>query len=58
MDRLEWSGLAFLVLLGLLGRSAWKQGEIAQFLRSLVLLAVLFGVIAGIIAGVIWFNER
>ena len=31
----------------LLARSAWKQGEFRQFLRSLAIVAVLFALIAG-----------
>jgi len=57
MGRLEWTGLAVLVLLGLLARSAWKQGEFVQFLRSVALLTALFAVLAGIAAATIWINE-
>jgi hypothetical protein len=31
----------------LLARSAWKQGEFRQFLRSLVIVAILCALIAG-----------
>ncbi len=34
----------------LLARSAWKQGEFRQFLRSLAIVAILVGVIAGAVA--------
>lgn len=34
----------------LLARSAWKQGEIRQFLRSLVIVALLCATIAGVVA--------
>ncbi|MFD1623043.1 hypothetical protein [Azospirillum griseum] len=34
----------------LLARSAWKQGEIRQFLRSLLIVILLIGSIAGAVA--------
>lgn len=36
--------------LALLGRSAWKQGEFRQFLRSLAIVAVLCALLAGTVA--------
>lgn len=50
MDKSWLAGLASLAYLLLLGRSAWKQGEMRQFLVSLLILAVLGGLAAGIIA--------
>ncbi|WP_372396721.1 hypothetical protein ABMY26_21690 [Azospirillum sp. HJ39] len=34
----------------LLGRSAWKQGEFRQFLRSLAIVAALCALLAGAVA--------
>jgi len=34
----------------LLGRSAWKQGEFRQYLRSLVIVATLCALLAGAVA--------
>lgn len=34
----------------LLGRSAWKQGEFRQYLRSLVIVATLCVLLAGAVA--------
>ncbi|CAO3423107.1 hypothetical protein [Azospirillum endophyticum] len=34
----------------LLGRSAWKQGEFRQFLRSLAIVAILCALLAGTVA--------
>lgn len=41
-----WIGLGLLAYLALLARSAWKQGELAQFARSLMVFAGLFAVLA------------
>ena len=43
-------GAAMAGYLLLLARSAWKQGEFQQFLRSLAIVAVLCGVVAGAVA--------
>lgn len=43
-------GAAMAAYLLLLARSAWKQGEFAQFLRSLVIVAAIIGMIAGAVA--------
>ncbi|MCW2246053.1 hypothetical protein M2352_001644 [Azospirillum fermentarium] len=43
-------GAAMAAYLALLARSAWKQGEFPQFLRSLAIVAVIIGVIAGAVA--------
>lgn len=42
----------------LLARSAWKQGELKQFLRSLVVVIILVAGIAGIVAAWIWFDRN
>lgn len=34
----------------LLGRSAWKQGEFRQYLRSLAIVATLCALLAGAVA--------
>lgn len=34
----------------LLGRSAWKQGEFRQYLRSLAIVAILCALLAGAVA--------
>ncbi|MBP2314980.1 hypothetical protein [Azospirillum soli] len=40
-------GLMMAGYLLLLARSAWKQGEFKQFLRSLLIVATLCAIIAG-----------
>lgn len=47
------TGMAIIGYLLLLARSAWKQGEFQQFLRSLVIVAGLGGIIAGMVAAAI-----
>ncbi len=44
-----WQTIALMMAayLLLLARSAWKQGEFRQFLRSLLIVAALCAVIAG-----------
>lgn len=44
--------------LALLARSAWKQGELAQFLRALGIVAVLLGGIALVSWTWIWLDGR
>jgi hypothetical protein len=56
MTALQGIGLAMAAYLGLLARSAWKQGEIRQFMMSCLVLIVLFGTIAAIIAGYVWWR--
>lgn len=48
--------IAILWLL-LLARSAWKQGELGQFLRALLAVAVLIAAVSGIVAGWIWLDR-
>ncbi|EWY40014.1 hypothetical protein N825_03215 [Skermanella stibiiresistens SB22] len=50
MTLLQGVGLFVAGYLALLARSAWKQGEIRQFLMSCLLLATLFGVLAAVVA--------
>jgi len=54
-----WSSVGAIVAtwLVLLARSAWKQGELAQFLRALVIVTVLLLAVAGIVAGWIWLDR-
>ncbi len=50
--------IAVVVLyLALLGRSAWKQGEFAQFVRSLALVTALLGAIVAFVAVFIWIDR-
>ncbi len=42
---------AVLAYLLLLARSAWKQGELAQFVRALGIVAALLGFIALVVWG-------
>lgn len=51
-----WSiaGLTALCYLLLLARSAWKQGELRQFLWSLAILAAVIGVVAAVVALAAW----
>ncbi|WP_168220363.1 hypothetical protein [Azospirillum thermophilum] len=58
MSTLQITGAAMLAYLLLLARSAWKQGEMRQFLRSLAVLAVLCGAIAGTVAAAIALDTR
>ena len=43
--------------LALLGRSAWKQGEFRQFLRSLAIVATLCALLAGAVAVVMLLDR-
>lgn len=45
----EWIGGGVLLYLLLLARSAWKQGELRQFLWGLLIVAGLIGFIGGVI---------
>jgi hypothetical protein len=56
MTALQGIGLAVAAYLALLARSAWKQGELRQFMMSCLVLIVLFGVIAAVIAGYVWWR--
>ena len=51
-----WSiaGLMSLAYLLLLARSAWKQGELRQFLWSLAILAGILAVVAAVVALAVW----
>jgi nitrate reductase gamma subunit len=51
-------GLFFAVYVLLLARSAWKQGEMAQFFRSLAVVAGLAAVLALVIGGAILLEGR
>jgi len=57
MTALQGIGLAVAVYLALLARSAWKQGEMRQFLTSCLVLILLFGVLAAIIAAYAWWQR-
>ena len=50
-----WDGIALFILvyLLLLARSAWKQGEMRQFLVSLLIVLAMITVIAAIVGGAI-----
>ena len=56
MTALEGIGLAVTAYLALLARSAWKQGEIRQFIMSCLVLVLLFGILAAIIASYAWWR--
>jgi hypothetical protein len=56
MTALEGIGLAVMAYLALLARSAWKQGEIRQFITSCLVLVLLFGVLAAIVAAYTWWR--
>jgi len=55
-----WQGIGLLVTLylALLARSAWKQGEIRQFLMSCLVLAALIAILAAIVSLTIYFDHR
>ena len=54
-----WEGIGLFVAgyLLLLARSAWKQGEIRQFLVSLAIVLVMLGTISGIVAATIILDQ-
>jgi hypothetical protein len=56
MTALEGIGLAVTAYLALLARSAWKQGEVRQFIMSCLVLVLLFGILAAIIAAYAWWR--
>ena len=58
MTALQGIGLAIAAYLALLARSAWKQGEIRQFMMSCLVLILLFGLIVSVIAGYVWWHGR
>ncbi|MBP2303470.1 hypothetical protein [Azospirillum picis] len=49
-------GAAMAGYLLLLGRSAWKQGEFRQFLRSLAIVAALCLLLAAAVAVTMWLD--
>jgi hypothetical protein len=51
-------GLAVVIYLVLLARSAWMQGEFRQFLWSLVVVAGLCAGIAAAVALAVWLENR
>jgi hypothetical protein len=51
-------GLIMAAYLCLLARSAWKQGEMRQFLRSLLIVAGLGAVLAAAVAVAIALDSR
>ena len=58
MTALQGIGLIVAAYLALLARSAWKQGEIRQFMMSCLVLAALFGLLAAIIAGYAYWDTH
>lgn len=58
MTPLQGIGLAVAAYLALLARSAWKQGEIRQFMMSCLVLILLFGIIVSVIGGYVWWHGR
>ena len=58
MTPLQGAALAAAVWLALLARSAWKQGEMRQFLVSLGIVAALIGAIAAVTAAFIWWDRQ
>ncbi|WP_431859942.1 hypothetical protein [Azospirillum sp.] len=51
------AGAMALAYLLLLARSAWKQGELRQFLWSLAILAGVVAVIAAVVAAAVWMGR-
>lgn len=51
-------GLAIVAYLLLLARSAWKQGEFRQYLRSLAIVAALCGIVAGAVAAAMALDSQ
>ncbi|UEM05227.1 hypothetical protein JL101_007265 [Skermanella rosea] len=58
MTILQGIGLFVAAYLALLARSAWKQGEIKQFLMSCLILAALFASLATVISAYIYFKTH
>ena len=56
MTALQGIGLAVAAYLALLARSAWKQGELRQFMMSCLVLILLFGTLTAVIAGYVWWH--
>jgi len=56
MTALQGIGLAVAAYLALLARSAWKQGELRQFMMSCLVLILLFGTLTAVIAGYVWWQ--
>jgi hypothetical protein len=56
MTALQGIGLAVAAYLALLARSAWKQGEMRQFMMSCLVLILLLGSLAAVIAGYVWWK--
>ena len=56
MTALQGIGLAVAAYLALLARSAWKQGEMRQFMMSCHVLILLLGFLAAVIAGYVWWK--
>ena len=54
----ETAGLLVTGYLLLLARSAWKQGELRQYLRSLAIVAALGVIITGVVAAAIALDAR
>ncbi|WP_149468809.1 hypothetical protein [Roseomonas genomospecies 6] len=51
-------GVAAMAYLLLLARSAWKQGEMRQFLRSLAIVAALCTLVAGAVLVAMLLDSR
>ncbi|CAO3444532.1 hypothetical protein [Azospirillum argentinense] len=51
-------GAAAASYLLLLARSAWKQGEMRQFLRSLAIVAALCALVAGAVFAAMLLDSR
>jgi hypothetical protein len=58
MTALQGIGIAMAVYVALLARSAWKQGEIRQFLMSCLVLIALFGALAAIVAAYAYWDTH
>ncbi|WP_158044509.1 hypothetical protein [Skermanella pratensis] len=58
MTFLQGIGFFVAAYLALLARSAWKQGEIRQFLMSCLVLAGLFGVLGAVIAAYVYLKTH
>ena len=50
MEALAAIGLFIVGYIALVGRSAWKQGELRQFLLSLAVVIALIAAVAGVVA--------
>jgi hypothetical protein len=58
MSFLQAIGLIVAAYVVLLARSAWRQGEFRQYVKSLAVLSLLLALVASVVAGYIWWDRH